>query len=170
MSGYNDVIHLGYQQFGSIRFTWFLSGNKDSQYYPSHTESKFVAVCVCQSLIVSNSVTCGLQPTSLCPQNFSGKNTGVDSYSLLEDLQAGIKPSSPVLQAESLLSEPSGKLAWVQEYKLLWIALSTPSTPTVWSGNSLRKHLLKASIKEGRRSFEWTVNSGVDTRDDHQIP
>ena len=50
----------------------------------------------------------GLQPAKLlCPQNSPGKNTGVGSCSLLqEDLpNPGIKPRSPALQADSLLSD-----------------------------------------------------------------
>jgi len=37
---------------------------------------------------------------------FSRKNTGVGSHSLLPD--PGIEPSSPALQADSLPSEPPG--------------------------------------------------------------
>jgi len=41
---------------------------------------------------------------------FSGKNTGVDCYFLLQDLSnPGIKPRSPALQVDSLPSELSGK-------------------------------------------------------------
>ena len=48
----------------------------------------------------------------LCPWNSLGKNTGMDNHSLhfsrvFPDL--GIKPRSPALQEDSLLSEPPGK-------------------------------------------------------------
>ena len=41
---------------------------------------------------------------------FSGKNTGVGCHSLLQGNlpNPGIKPGSPTLQADSLLSEPPG--------------------------------------------------------------
>ena len=56
---------------------------------------------------VSNSVRLhGLQLTRLlCPQNSPGKNTGVGSHSLLQE----IEPRSPALKADSLPSEPPGK-------------------------------------------------------------
>ena len=126
---YKDAIHLGYQQFskfGSIRFTWFLSGNKDSQYYSSYTESKFVAVCV----LVTQLCPTLCDPTDCSPP--ASSIHGIFQARILEQIailfskgssQAGIKPRSPELKAESLLSEPSGKLLARQEYKLLWIAL-----------------------------------------------
>ena len=57
--------------------------------------------------VVSNSFRLhGLQLTRLlCPQNSPGKNTGVGSHSLLQE----IEPRSPALQADSLPSEPPGK-------------------------------------------------------------
>ena len=70
------------------------------------------------NLVVSNSVQhCGLQPARLlCPQGSLGKNTGVDCHDLTPgDLPyPGIKPRSPVLQAEPLplshQESPTGKL------------------------------------------------------------
>ena len=52
-----------------------------------------------------------LWPTRLlCPWNPPGKNTGVGSHSLLQDLpNPGIKPRSPALQADTLWSESPGK-------------------------------------------------------------
>ena len=50
----------------------------------------------------------GLLPTRLlCPWNSPGKNTGMGNQSLLPNL--GIKTGTPILQADSLLSEPPGK-------------------------------------------------------------
>ena len=49
-----------------------------------------------------------MEPTRLlCPWNSPGKNTGVDCYSLIQGifLNPGIKPGSPILQADSLPSE-----------------------------------------------------------------
>ena len=48
----------------------------------------------------------------LCPWDSPGKNTGVGSYSLLQGIfpTPGIKPRSPALQVDFLLSEPPGKL------------------------------------------------------------
>ena len=53
-------------------------------------------------------------PRLLCPWNSPGKNTGVGSHSLLQGIflsqgsEPGIKPRSPTLQGDSLLSEPPG--------------------------------------------------------------
>ena len=50
----------------------------------------------------------------LCPWDFPGKNTGVDSHSLLQEIfqtqgsDPGIKPRSPASQADSFLSQPLG--------------------------------------------------------------
>jgi len=53
----------------------------------------------------------------LCPWNFPGKNTGVGCYFLLQRIlpDPGIKSGSPALQADSLPSEPLGKI--VKIYK-----------------------------------------------------
>ena len=53
----------------------------------------------------------------LCLWNSPGKNTGVDCHSLLQGIfLTGIKPRSPALQADSLPSEPPGKLPWKKTY------------------------------------------------------
>ena len=49
---------------------------------------------------------CTIAQQLLCSWNSPGKNTGVGCHSLLQ----GIKPGSPALQADSLLSEPPGNL------------------------------------------------------------
>ena len=54
-----------------------------------------------------------LQPAMvLCPWNSPGKNTGVNSHSLLQQNlpNSGIKPGSPALQADSLPSQPPSRL------------------------------------------------------------
>ena len=65
------------------------------------------------SSLMSNSLwPHGLWPARLfCPWNSPSKNTRVGSHSLLQgDLpDPGIKPESPTLQADSLLSEPPEK-------------------------------------------------------------
>ena len=38
-----------------------------------------------------------------------GKNTGVGCHALLQGISPGMQPRSPALQADSLLSEPTGK-------------------------------------------------------------
>ena len=50
-------------------------------------------------------------PGSSCPWDFPGKNTGVDSLSLLQGdlLDPGIKPRFPALQVDSLPAEPQGE-------------------------------------------------------------
>ena len=46
----------------------------------------------------------------LCPGDFLGKNTGVGCIAFSRDLPyPGTKPGSPALQADSLVSELSGK-------------------------------------------------------------
>ena len=65
------------------------------------------------SSVVSGSFRAhGMQPPRLlCPWDSPGNNAGVGCHFLLEgDLpDPGIEPRSPVLQADSLLSEPPGK-------------------------------------------------------------
>ena len=52
----------------------------------------------------------GLSPARLlCPWNSPGKNTGMGCHA---PPNPGIKPGSPVFQADSLLSEPPGKSSW----------------------------------------------------------
>ena len=54
----------------------------------------------------------GLLPTRLLhPWDFSAKNTGVGCHFLLQGIfpTQGLNPGSPTLQADALLSEPSGK-------------------------------------------------------------
>ena len=61
------------------------------------------------------SESCSVMSSSLWPHglyspwNSLGQNTGVGSRSLLRPANPGIKPRSPVLQVDSLLSEPPGK-------------------------------------------------------------
>ena len=47
----------------------------------------------------------------LCPWNSPGKNTGMGCHSLLQGIfpDPGIKPGFPILQVNSLPSEPQGK-------------------------------------------------------------
>ena len=46
----------------------------------------------------------------LCPWNSLGKNTTVGSHSLFQGIfSPGIEPQSPILQADSLPSEPPEK-------------------------------------------------------------
>jgi len=55
---------------------------------------------------------CSLPGSSVCG-DFPGKNTGVGCHALLQGIsliQAGIKPRSPTLQADSLPFELPGKL------------------------------------------------------------
>ena len=72
--------------------------------------------CVCNvnHLVVSDSLwPHELQPSRLlCPWDFPGKNTGVNSHSLLQQNlpNSGIKPGSPALQADSLPSQPPSRL------------------------------------------------------------
>ena len=54
----------------------------------------------------------GLKPTRFfCPWDSPGKKTGVGNHYLLQGNLPlpGIKPGSPVVEADSLLSEPPGK-------------------------------------------------------------
>ena len=84
----------------------------------AHTHSMFYShtMCVPSRLAMSNSLwPVGLQPTRLlCPWYFSDKNTGMGCHFLLQEIfpTQGLEPASPVftaLQADYLLTEPSGK-------------------------------------------------------------
>ena len=62
-------------------------------------------------LTLCDSIKCS--PTRLpCPCNSPGKNTGVGCYSFIQGNlpNPGVEPRFPTLQADSLLSEPPGKL------------------------------------------------------------
>ena len=67
-------------------------------------------VCVCVCVCVCESLT--LQPTRLlCPRDSPGKSTGVGCHFPLQGNlpDPGIKPTFPVSQVASLLSEPPRK-------------------------------------------------------------
>ena len=103
---YKDAIHLGYQQFskfGSIRFTWFLSGNKDSQYYSSYTESKFVAVCV----LVTQLCPTLCDPTDCSPPVSSIH--GIFQARILEQIAIPFSRGSSQASLKSLLQHHSSK-------------------------------------------------------------
>jgi len=52
-------------------------------------------------------------PSLLCLWNSPGKNTGVGSYFLLQEVfLAQIKPASPALQADSLPGKPHSHTMW----------------------------------------------------------
>ena len=71
-----------------------------------------VHVCVAQSVMSDSLRPHGLYLARfLCPWNSSGKNTRVDCHSFLQGNlpDPRIKPGSPALQADSLLSEPLRK-------------------------------------------------------------
>ena len=78
-----------------------------------------VLYAVLSCSVISDSLRpCKCSPTGSSVHGDSpGKNAGVGSHSLLQDLpNPGIKPRSPALQADSLPSEPPGKpkiLQWV---------------------------------------------------------
>ena len=65
----------------------------------------------------------------LCPRDSLDKNTGVGCHSLLQgDLpDPGNEPGSPVLQADSLLSEPPGKTKWPksQTLRILFVRMQS---------------------------------------------
>ena len=79
------------------------------------TQNTCVCVCVCVScsVVFDSFRPHGLWPARLfCPWDSPGKNIGAGCHFLLQggDLfDPGIKPGSPALQADSLLSEPPGK-------------------------------------------------------------
>ena len=74
---------------------------------PRHSESENVSPLDMSSSLQPH----GLEPIRLlCSWDSPGKNTGVGCHCSPGDLpDPGIKPRSPALQADSLLSEPSGK-------------------------------------------------------------
>ena len=82
-----------------------------------HLQHPWVWESVSYSIMSDSLQPHGLQPAMLlCPWNSSGKNTRVDSHSLLQGivLTQGIEPSSPTLWANSLPSEPRGLLSFSQ--------------------------------------------------------
>ena len=65
-----------------------------------------------RSAVSKSSRPHGLQPSRLlCPWDSPGKNTGVGCYAFLQEglPNPGIEPRSPILQVDSLPSEPTGK-------------------------------------------------------------
>ena len=73
-------------------------------YLPVHT-------CQVASVVSDSLKPYGLHPARLFyPWDSPGKNTGVGSHSLLYGIfpTPGIKPGSPALKTDSLLSEPPG--------------------------------------------------------------
>ena len=72
-------------------------------------KKKVLVARLCLMLLRSH----GLKPAKLlCPWNSPDKNTGVGCHSLLQGIfltDPGIKPGSPALQADSLLSESLDK-------------------------------------------------------------
>ena len=64
-------------------------------------------MCKSHSVVSDSLPYHGLKPTSLlCPWDSPGKNTGVGSHSLLQEIfNPGIEPRSPALQADSLPSD-----------------------------------------------------------------
>ena len=80
-------------------------------------------VCVSHSFVFDSLWPHGLQPTRLfCPWNSPGKNTGVrDIPFSRRSSDAGVKPGSLALQADSLPTKPPGKpLKGSLIYKISW--------------------------------------------------
>ena len=75
--------------------------------------SSFLCITIVSHSVMSDSLRPhGLYPARvLCPWDSPGKNTRVGCRALLQGIfpTQGIKPLSPILQADSLLSEPKGK-------------------------------------------------------------
>ena len=79
-----------------------------------HLKTSWPVVHVLGCSVVPDSLwTYGLWPARLlCPWHSPGKNTRVGCHALLQGIELGIEPKSlmsPVLQADSLPAEPSGK-------------------------------------------------------------
>ena len=95
--------------FGRHIFSFILG-----KYLESRKVKWYASVCesVSRSVMSDSLWPHGLKPTRLrCPWNSPSKNTGVHSHSLLQENlpDPGVEPSSPVLYADSLSSEPPGK-------------------------------------------------------------
>ena len=67
-------------------------------------------VCVLVTQLLSNSFVTPWTVVLLCPWKFPGKNTRAGCNSLLQGIF--LAQGSPALQADSLPSEPPGKLRW----------------------------------------------------------
>ena len=88
-----------------------------------------LALTICKFAMVScesesrSVVSDSLQPHGLYrPWNSPGQNTVVGSCALLQGNlpKPGIKPRSPILQADSLLAEPQGKLGVMWHSQKFW--------------------------------------------------
>ena len=95
---------------------------------------------VCLVAVMSNS----LQPHGLySPWHSPGQNTGVGSLSLIQGIlpNPGIKPMSPVLQADSLPAEPQGK----------------PKNTGVGSLSLLQRIFLTQELNQGLLHCRWIL-------------
>ena len=112
------------------------SEKKKYNYHPlSHKIKEWILrapVFALSCSVVSDSLRPhGLQPARLlCPQNFPGKNTGV-GYHFLPSIP-GIEPGSPVLQVDSLLSEPQGLSGLNTQREIEGLMQSTSAAMAMW--------------------------------------
>ena len=90
-----------------VGLLWEKKKNEKSMQSIFPVPRSIYSVCVSCSVMSAYLWPHGLPIGLLCPWNSPGKNTGVDFIPHPRDLpNPGIEPRSPVLQADSLLSEP----------------------------------------------------------------
>ena len=117
----------------------------------NQTHFLFLPMCVFSGSVISNSLQPHApQPTRLlCLWDSSGKNTGVDSHSLLQGIS--LTQGSPALQADSLPSEPPRKPFFPNKIGnfLVSFAFRCGQVITLWSIKWMaNKNLLHNSLSQ----------------------
>ena len=74
---------------------------------------------------------CSLPGSSVLGDSL-GKNTGVGCHALLQGISPGMQPRSPALQADSLLSEPTGKPKNIGVGNLSFLQGNFPTQESNW--------------------------------------
>ena len=97
----------------------------------------------------------------LCPWDSPGKSTGVGCDTLLQGIfpTQGSSPGSLTLQADSFLSEPSGKLNTILlSVQGVFLHLLPSSTPHSWAATAPAQTVLRLQRLEGSRARTGSVS------------
>ena len=117
--------------------------------WPSYLTRSEVKVKVSQScLTLCNPMDCSLLRL-LCPWNFPGKNTGVGSHSILQEIFPTQKVNQVLLHYRQFLYHLShqGGLVMVQLEKIRAVSIGMAATKWVKTWNGLRKRCEKTEIE-----------------------
>ena len=121
------------------------------------------------SVVQSCLTLCDLMDCSparlFCPWASPRQNTGIGCHSLLQDPNPGIKPGSPALQADSLPSEPPGKLT-VSTLVVLGSLLSWQHCPHGPVRSSIQPFVLETPpqqslLADSMIDMKWLLHSGA---------